>query len=211
MNQLSWRRPSASVAAMVLALAPPAAHALVVGGAVTGGTSGGAFALVAPPSTLGPDSFQTPNLVAFNELQDLLLTEPLPVGPGLVLGAGSIISSHVVVFDSAEGATVEGTVLFDQPIVGIVVGPAFGATNALLGLPSVTYVGAPGLGPEMNDFFAISMGDPARLVVRLGSNTPGDHLRILTGTVVPEPSAALATLVATAACWGTRTRRSSRS
>lgn len=210
MRRNSWAPRSAGLAAAVIAFVPQIAGAAVVGGAVTGGSSGGSFALISPPATLGPDSLQSADLVAFDELQGVVLSAPLPVGPGLVLGVGSVVSSHVVAFDPAQGASLEGTVLFDEPIVGIVVGPPFGATNALFGLPTVTYVGAPALGPEMPDFFGVAMGDPTRLVLRIGANSPGDHFRVLTGTVVPEPAAAVPALLAAMSCaaaWGSSRRQ----
>ncbi|MGL4512719.1 MAG: hypothetical protein ACRCT8_06470 [Lacipirellulaceae bacterium] len=196
------------LSASLLAIGPAASptHAAVVGGAVTGGDSGGAFELLVAPAAAGPNVFQSPNLIAFDELQDVTLTEPLMIGPGLLFGTGSVLSSHYVVFDPAQPATLDGTVLFDEPIVALLVGtpPPMNPVLPLFGLPATTYTFGSAMGIEPPDTATIAIMNPARLLVRLSAASPGDHIRVLTGTVVPEPSAAVLGLLALAPMLKTR-------
>lgn len=181
--------PVRALAASMFVLFASQASAEIAGGGVTGGSSGGSFAEIAPPPQAGPDTFQAPDLFAFNEVQDLLLIEPLPLSGGQVLGAGSIVSSHYVAFDPAGPSSLAGFVDFDEPILGLIGGPAgLDATNGLLGAPGVLYGGAPAIGPDMNDQASIAPGMPNRLLVQYGAASPGDHLRVITGTPVPEPT-----------------------
>lgn len=182
-------------AAVAVLLAAPAA-AEVVQGQVTGGSSGGTFQLIAAPAAIGPDSLQSPDLFAFDELQNVELLAPLPLRPGVVAGAGSVLSSHYVAFDPDSGSTLEGQIAFDEPIVGILGGPQLGASTPLFGLDGTTYTGSPAIGPEPNDELIIAGPQRNRLLIRFAANSPGDHFRVLTGTVVPEPAAWLLSLVA---------------
>ena len=167
------------------------ASAEVVGGAATS-TLGGTFEeLDPPPTTAGPDAFQSPNLVAFDEEQDLLLTTTVALTPNLSLPAGSVLSSHYVAFDPPQGAMVDGFVEFDEPIVAVIGGPAaLDASAALFGLDAVAYSTSPAIGPEgpNPDMVFVSPVDPNRLVFAAGANSPGDQVRVLTGLLVPEPA-----------------------
>ena len=40
-------------------------------------------------------------------------------GVGGTLGVGSVVSSHYVIFDPLDGATVTGFIDFDEPIIGL--------------------------------------------------------------------------------------------
>lgn len=170
-----------------LIVAPAAAD--IVGGQVTGGSSGGTFQLIAAPPTVGPDAFQSPDLLAFNERQDVELLAPLPLRPGVVAGPGSVLSSHYVAFDPDSPSTIEGLVDFDEPVVGILSGPQLAGTNALFGLPGTTYVTPQGIGPDPNDEIRVVGQQLRRVLIEFAANSPGDHFRVLTGTVVPEPAA----------------------
>ncbi|MEM8865284.1 MAG: hypothetical protein AAGF31_07010 [Planctomycetota bacterium] len=188
--------------------------AAIVGGDVTGGTSGGVFELLDPPPALaGPDAFESPNLVAFDEQQDLVLTTQLSLGT-LTLGAGSTVSSHYVAFDPAVGSTLQGFVDFDEPILAIIGGAGgLDATESLFGLPAVDYSVAAAIGPDegpgmMGDEVIVSPVDANRLLLSLGANSPGDQLRVLTGVAVPEPGSIVPlTLGALAMAWPRRGRR----
>lgn len=183
-------------------LAATSAHAAVVNGNVTGGTSLGSFELLtSPPSAAGPDAFQSPNLIAFDEQQEVLLTSPLMIGPSMTIPAGVTVSSHYVAFDPSMGSTIQGSVLFDEPILAIVgAPPALNATEALFGLMGTTYSVAPAIGPELPnaDNIFIAMGDPNRLIFQAAANSPGDQIRVLTG-IVPEPATITLMLLATVA------------
>ncbi|MEO0531241.1 MAG: PEP-CTERM sorting domain-containing protein [Planctomycetota bacterium] len=182
--------------AALVAMAASVASADVVGGLVTGGSSGGSFQLIAPPAAIGPDSLESPDLFAFDEEQDVVLTQPLPIGLGRVAGVGSVLSSHYVAFDPAEPSTLEAAVDFDAAIVGLIRGDGLDGTTALFGIDSTTYTTAPALGVDMTDEVLIAPGMPNRLILRYGANSPGDHLRVLTGTIVPEPTTVLLVSIA---------------
>lgn len=180
--------PLGPLLAVFTALIAAPAAADVVGGQVTGGSSGGVFQLIAAPPTVGPDAFQSPDLLAFDERQDIELLAPLPLRPGVVAGPGSVLSSHYVAFDPDGPSSLGGLVDFDEPIVGILRGGQLAGTNALFGLPGTVYASPPGIGPEPNDGIQIVGQQLRRALVQFTANSPGDHFRVLTGTVVPEPS-----------------------
>ncbi|MEQ8846277.1 PEP-CTERM sorting domain-containing protein [Botrimarina sp.] len=189
-----WQAGSACALVTLCAAAGGKAQAEIVGGMVNGGTSGGTFVeLVIPPPAAGPDVFESPDLIAFNEEQDLVLLAPLPVGPGRVLGVGSFVSSHYVSFDPGELSTIAGYIDFDEPIIGLLINPvSLDATAGLLGAPLTSYSIAPGIGPDPQmDTFRVALNMPNRLLVEFGANSPGDQLRVLTGVAVPEPTTAL--------------------
>ena len=171
-----------------LVLLTPASHALVSGGTVTAGSSfdnGGTFLLVPAPATLGNNAFDDDNVRAFDELQDLELTDNLimdvraPTVASNVLAPGSVVSSHYIIYDPATTQTVEGTVTFDEPVLGIIISNLrFNGTDSLLGNPGTTYsIGSQEL--EDPDFVMIN-GDTVTYSFRTSS--PGDAVRVITGT-----------------------------
>ncbi|MEO1575344.1 MAG: hypothetical protein AAFU65_10345, partial [Pseudomonadota bacterium] len=173
-------------AVAVLSVAP-LGHAAVSGGAVTGGSSfdnGGTFLLISAPAVLGNNQFDDDNVRAFDEVQDLTLTENLimdiasPALPTSILAPGSVVSSHYVIYDPATTQTVEGTVTFDEPVLGIMVDNLrFNQTDDLLGNPGTAYdIGSQEL--EDPDFVTID-GNTITYSLRTGS--PGDAIRVLTG------------------------------
>lgn len=166
--------------------------AAIVGGNVTGGSSGGVFQLlVPPPLNVGPNAFQSPNLLGFNELQDWRVETPTPIRPGLVLPTGAVVSSHYVAFDPNTGSTLEGIIEFDAPIVALIQTPmGLENTSPLFGAPQTNYVVGPAIGPDENDLAMIDPNDRRRLLVNFGARGPGDNLRVLTG-VIPEPATLL--------------------
>ncbi|HPG28042.1 MAG TPA: hypothetical protein PLW10_20575, partial [Myxococcota bacterium] len=103
-------------------------HAGIVSGSLMGGqaaSNGGTFLVVTGASigTLGNNAFDDDNVRAFDEMQDLTLTSNLildVVAPGIpsnVLGPGSTISSHYLIFDPATTTDAIGSISFDEPIV----------------------------------------------------------------------------------------------
>ena len=165
-------------------------HATIMSGVVTGGTTTGSFELLAsPPSDAGPDTFDSPNLIGFDEQQDVLLTSSVDLG-SITLPAGAVISSHYIVFDPSMPSTVEGFVIFDEPILAILGSPtSLNASVALFGSDTTNYSTSPAIGPDPqgSDAVDVAPNDPNRLLFRGGAISPGDHVRVLTG-VVPEPA-----------------------
>ena len=89
----------------------------IIGGSVTGGTAqtaGGTFVKLSvplsnpfgTPNSVGNDNFQSPNLFAFDELQNFTLTSPLTVDVGSSpIPMGTIVSSHYVFLIQAPAST----------------------------------------------------------------------------------------------------------
>lgn len=191
-----------ALAALGAVLSAGTAFAEVTGGGVTGGNSGGVFELLDPaPAAAGPDEFQSPNLLAFDEQQDLLIDSEISLPSGLIIPVGSTISSHYVTFDPAQGSTLEGFVDFDEAIIAIIgAPPTLDASALLFGLPGTTYTVGPAIGPEVNpDMFLVDPVEADRLLVTAAANSPGDHVRVLTGVLVPEPGAMVLAALAIAA------------
>jgi len=167
-----------------LALSASSAQAAIVMGEVTGGSSGGNFVELdpAPGTTVGQDSFNSPDLIAFNEVQDVVLASALA---GLAAGTG--VSSHFVLFDPVNSPTtrVIGNVTFDSEILAIITSSgAISATDGLFGNPNVTYLPGGAYGLESNDSASFAGN---QLFVNFVATSPGDHIRVLTRSAVPEP------------------------
>ena len=103
--------------------------------------------------------------------------------------ASTLIDSHLIGFDPTIKTSVTFSVTFYQPIKGVIWTTAgLNATNATLGLPTVTYNTAPYLGLESLDSFIVSGNT---LSFTAYSIRPGDFMRVLTVasvSAVPEPS-----------------------
>ncbi|MEM8944401.1 MAG: hypothetical protein AAGD11_04395 [Planctomycetota bacterium] len=170
-----------------------------LGGSVTGGTTTGDFELLASaPALAGPDAFDSPNLVAFDEQQDVELVSTLAIGPGISIPAGVVVSSHYVAFDPGVPSSVEGFIDFDEPILAVVGLPqSLAATESLFASGSTNYSVGPAVGPEFQnmDQVFVSPNDRARLVFRAAGNSPGDQVRVLTG-IIPEPASIVLLIVA---------------
>lgn len=184
----------------VVALAlTPAAHAVVIGGAVTdiAGMGAGADAfdqggvftqLPLPfyppngaPDTVGNDTFQTPNLYAFNEIQNYTLSagESYDVNQGSDLVAGMTVSSHYVFFDPASPTSQEGHVDFDSDIIGLITGRTNLIASDAFVNTNVTYLSPSARGLESGDLVSFS---GSRLFVDWKASTPGDFIRVITGS-----------------------------
>lgn len=160
------------------------AQAAILGGAVTGGTAGGVFVQLnpAPGFTVGNNNQQSPNLFAFNEVQNLTLAAAIGAIP-----AGTKVNSHYVFFDPQPNRSVIGGVTFDGAILAVYSSTAqLLATDALFGRPGVTYLNPAARGLEAGDTFGV-VGNV--LSVRWTASTPGDYVRVITLAAVPEPQA----------------------
>ncbi len=179
--------------AAVLATGTPASAAVVTG-AITGGTaSPGTFHILTPPFAVGNNNQQAnTKLFAWNEVQNLTLAAALGVdflvatsAPG-TLAAGTIVSSHGIVFDPVQSRTMEGWVEFDRPIVAVIHKTAtLSATDGLLGLAGITYNSPSARGLENQDKFTVAGN---KIFLDFRASSPGDNIRVLTAGVVPEPA-----------------------
>src|SRR5262245_34047009 len=221
LHDFLWLRPSHNffkrlTLLLVLVGFSRYASADVISGTVTGGTAlgaGGTFVRLTPPlpnpfgpaNSVGNDTFQSPNLFAFNEDQNIMLSGPLNVdiGSGTV-PTGTIVASHYVFFDPGPTQTMIGTVNFDSDILGIMTStgnlaasdflPNTGVTNLnpphRVLQPGVNYLNPTQRGLEAGD--VVSISGPRQISVNLSASTPGDYIRVLTAfspnsATVPEP------------------------
>lgn len=174
------------LAALGLAAAPaPMAGAFTLGGAVVADTGGGAFVKLDPSErfAVGDDTFQDPNLYAFDEDQNIVLDRDLRVdigAAGRVIPAGSVIASHYVFFDPGFGQWQAGFVEFDAPILGVAIHQSTLAATDFLANTSVTYLNPVLRGLEPDDAVWIDPEDPTRLNVRWVASSPGDYVRVFT-------------------------------
>lgn len=196
-----------ALAALSFSFSSPLAHAAITGGGVTTGAPGAAFTEITPQpgDAIGPDAFNQPDLLGFNEQQGLVLSEDLFIRNNRSIPAGSIISSHYIVFDPADASAIDGFVLFDEPIVAVIrAGRGINNTSDDVGLPGLVYTVGRAIGPDEEDRVRADRGDPMRLNFTAGADVPGDQVRVLTGFVVPEPSTAVGLWLGTLVVLGPR-------
>ena len=183
---------------LIIALASlslvPQASAIIIGGAVTGGTSfadGGIFMELTPPlanpfgtpNSVGENTFNDNNLYGFNEDQNVNVeTDPLALDIGSVnpLPVGTEVASHYIFFDPDGTESQIGYVDFDAPIFGIITSSSLLGASDYLANTGVTYL-EPGLrGLEGGDSVWIDPLNPFRMMVDWDASTPGDYVRVLT-------------------------------
>ncbi|MEJ6393974.1 hypothetical protein V8J82_11945 [Gymnodinialimonas sp. 2305UL16-5] len=161
------------------------AQAFVLGGGIVQQSGSGAFVKLDPADgfAVGADTFDTDDLYAFDEDQNITLIEPIrvdisPDGRGFV-PAGSIVASHYVFFDSINGIQY-GYVDFDAPILGVAAFQDTMAATDFLANTSVTYISLELRGLERGDQVWIDQADPHRLWVYWAGSSPGDFIRVFT-------------------------------
>jgi hypothetical protein len=188
---------TATVVLLVSAMSLPAG---IIGGSVTGGTSGGTFVELTTPlsnpfgpaNSVGEDNFQSPDLYAFDEEQDVVLGSPLSVDLGVnPIPSGTTVSSHYIFFDPTDDTllSVEGTVEFDAPIIAVITSTGFLlASDSILGVAGVGYLSPTLRGLEVTDSFFISGLN--EITVNFLASSPGDYIRVITSNdvVIPEPA-----------------------
>jgi len=169
-----------------LALSVSSAHALVLDGDIVRQSGRGVFEILDPSLgfTVGNDNFDSYNLFAFDEDQNIVLVEPIRVditrgGRDGVIAQGTEIASHYVFFDSLDGIQY-GYVDFDAPILGIAAfQDTMGATDFLANT-TVNYIGEELRGLERGDQVWIDAGNPNRMWVYWAGSSPGDYIRVFT-------------------------------
>lgn len=170
-------------ALLASAFASPAA-AYVLGGAIKDQVGNGVFIKLDPDDILavGADTFDTDDLYAFDEDQNILLEKPIRVdigGERGVIAAGTVVASHYVFMDSLRGVQV-GYVDFDAVILGVAVTQyTMGATDFLANT-EVIYLSPELRGLESGDHAWIDPEDPFRLWVYWAGSSPGDYIRVFT-------------------------------
>jgi len=167
----------------IAAFATPT-FATVLGGEIIRQNGNGTFVKLDPsdPFTVGNDNFDTDNLYAFDEDQNILLSEPIRVdigGTNGVIAQGETIASHYIFFDSLSGIH-HGYIDFDAKILGVAAFQNTMAATDFLANTSVTYIGTELRGLEQGDHVWIDEDDPNRLWVYWAGSSPGDYIRVFT-------------------------------
>ncbi|MEM6678759.1 MAG: hypothetical protein AAF675_12890 [Pseudomonadota bacterium] len=162
----------------------PAASATVIGGDILRQRDNGTFVKLDPsePFVVGKDTFDDPNLYAFDEDQNIILDRTIRVdigGQGGVIPAETVVASHYVFFDSLAGVHY-GYVDFDAPILGIAAFVDTMAATDFLANTAVRYVSTELRGLEPGDHVWIDEKDPQRLWVFWAGSSPGDYIRVFT-------------------------------
>lgn len=160
------------------------AVATVINGEVLRQNGNGEFKLLdtSVPFSVGHDNFNTDHLYAFDEDQNILLSEPIRVdigGDRGMIPQGTTVASHYVFFDSLSGVH-EGYVDFDAPILGIAALPDTLDATDFLANNSVNYISTDLRGLEPGDYVWIDPDDPFRLWVLWAGSSPGDYIRVFT-------------------------------
>lgn len=185
----------------VVAVTSPA-NATIISGSVTGGTAftaGGTFVQLTPPlnnpfgppNSVGNDTFQRPNLYAFNENQNIILTAPLNADVGtLVLPTGATVASHYVFFDPNQSQTIVGFVNFDSDVLAIITSTGNLLASDFLANTGVNYLNPGARGLETGD--SVTISGPRQIRFATTASSPGDYVRVLTrfspsAAAVPEP------------------------
>ena len=158
--------------------------AFVLGGEVVRQNGFGKFVKLdtKKPFAVGFDTFDDDNLYAFDEDQNITLSEPIRVdigGTDGVIKQGTVVASHYVFFDSLSGVQY-GYVDFDAPILGIAAFQASMGATDFLANNDVTYISTELRGLEEGDEVWIDQDDPNRLWLYWAGSSPGDYIRVFT-------------------------------
>lgn len=170
--------------ATFLLLCSAAAHATVLGGQIVRQSGQGEFVKLSTCDafTVGEDTFNTDHLYAFDEDQNIVLSEPIRVDIGDedgVISAGTVVASHYVFFDSINGIHI-GYVDFDAQILGVAAFQDTMAATDFLANTNVTYIGTELRGLEQGDYVWVDENEPTRLWVYWAGSSPGDYIRVFT-------------------------------
>jgi len=190
-----------TLAFALLALAKPA-FATTISGIVTGGTAataGGIFVKLTPPlnnpfgppNSVGDNTFQSPNLFAFDEDQNILLGAVLNMDVGGSVPAGATVASHYIFFDPGPLQTIVGMINFDSDILGIIFSTNLLAASDFLANTGVNYLNPSQRGLEAGD--SVTISGPRQIRFDTSASDPGDYVRVITmfspAAAVPESSA----------------------
>jgi len=188
MHNTVWLR-RVGLLALAMALSPASAAATVTGGAVVGEsvTPKGVFVKLSvplknpygPANSVGENTFESPNLYAFDEDQNINLKAPLVTDVGVSpIPAGKIVASHYVFFDPGPATEVFGVVDFDSKVIAIITSTGNLAASDFLAHTGVHYLNPSARGLEPEDYVTIS--GPNQIMFHTRASNPGDYVRVLT-------------------------------
>ncbi len=167
---------------------------------MTGGTAqtaGGVFvklpvplpSLFGAPNSVGDDTFQSPNLLGFDEDQNILIPAPLSVDVGTSpIPAGTVVASHYIFFDPGPRLRIIGTVDFDSDVLAILTSTGNLAPSDFLAHTGVNYLNPGARGMEAGD--SVTINGPRQILFDTFASSPGDYVRVLTAfspSAAPEP------------------------
>jgi len=163
--------------------------ATVTGGAVVGESTSprGVFIKLSvplrnpfgPANSVGQDTFESPNLYAFDEDQNIHLKADLAADVGQhLIPAGKVVASHYVFFDPGPGTEIFGVVDFDSRVLAIITGTDTLAASDFLANTGVHYLSPSARGLEPGDYVTIS--DTNQITFHTVASSPGDYVRVLT-------------------------------
>ncbi|MEM6825454.1 MAG: hypothetical protein AAF566_10095 [Pseudomonadota bacterium] len=180
--------PRCAIAALAITLTGHVAAATVIDGQILRQSGHGEFVKLSTDTRfdVGEDNFDTDNLYAFDEDQNIVLEAPIQVdigGEDGIIPEGEIVASHYVFFDSFNGIHF-GFVEFDSPIQGIAARPASMDATDFLANTDVNYISTDLRGLEQGDHVWIDDDNPFRLWVYWAGSSPGDYIRVFT-TISP--------------------------
>lgn len=181
-----------SIFTLLTLLVSFSANALIVGGYSLTDDNKGQFIELSTPfsesspnNTVGQNNFNTANLYAFNEDQNIILPSQITVdiladgNPGF-LSTNTVVASHYVFFDPKNAKRQTGYVDFDAPILAVLTQTnTLGATDFLMN-NNVNYLSPTLRGLENGDFVTIDDNLDYRLNIDWFAGTPGDYIRVLT-------------------------------
>ncbi len=169
-------------------------NAIIIGGDVTD-NNGDFIELTVPwgnastpDNTVGNDNFESVNLFAFNEDQNVAVAAGgIDPDIGASISAGTIVASHYIVFDppntpiGSSGLQI-GYVTFDADILAILTSTAtLNATDYLNVAGPITYDTSDTLrGIEGTDLVSIDPTDSKKILLEIRAGSPGDSIRVLT-------------------------------
>lgn len=193
-------RHAIMVAAVAASTCLPA-MATIVSGSINMGAAGSMFQkLTTPlnnpfgmPNSVGLDNFNSPNLLGFDESQNIVLAAPLVVdtvaGGTTTLAVGTTVASHYIFFDPLVQSTIDGFVDFDADVVAIITSTGLLTASDFLASTGVNYLSPTLRGLEPGDTATIS--GTRQIHVHFSALSPGDYVRVLTAfsptAEVPEP------------------------
>lgn len=132
------------------------------------------------PFSVGFDNFDTDHLYAFDEDQNIVLSEPFRAvigGDNGVIAQGTVAASHYVFFDSLDGIH-HGYIYFDAPVLRFTALQDTMAATDFLANTSVNYISTELRELEQGDHVWGDAHDPHRLWVYLAGSSPGDYIRV---------------------------------
>ncbi len=172
---------------LMSAITATSAQASIVGGTVT---------VIAPLPAVFDNSYQTNMLTGFDEKQDFTLTQDLSVNylastnAAGTISSGTLLDSHYFFLDPTtliDDST--WTIIFDQPIAGVIFSTDLVTQSDYLGAVGTTYPGPFEKRGFEEPFDYVSLVDAYTLQVTLHATVPGDWFRVVTVSSVPVPAA----------------------